>query len=85
MAHYTIEVCGGAPIDWRLLRAQRDTFTGMIAAPNCCNFHTSEEHRAIEGVRNLLDVILDTHEDGPHVPREAPLDGGVDFADDHRA
>jgi len=67
MAHYSIEIRGHPPIDWTMLREQRNTLVGLVLGtderaprfgPN------SEAVAAIDGVVQLLDAMLDTQE-GP--------------------
>lgn len=60
MSHYSIEIKAHPPIDWEMLRRQRDRMTGMIATRG---YLSSNDSRALRGIRNLLDAMLDTHDD----------------------
>ncbi len=58
MAHYDIEIRGHPPIDWEMLRRQRDRINGMLST---LHYLSSNDNRALTGIRNLVDAMLDTH------------------------
>lgn len=57
MAHYSVELVGCAPIDWSLLRKQRDRLVRMASATD-----HEEDRRALDGIINLLDAMIDSHD-----------------------
>ena len=66
------------PIDWDLLREQRDTLISLAHPAREEDLDWSQVE-AIKGVRNLLDALLDTHDDEPTPDRGAftvEFDGG---------
>lgn len=58
MAHYSVEIKGAAPIDWEMLRGQRETLVTIAFGDMLSPVETD----AVDGVVNLLDAMIDTHD-----------------------